>query len=64
MLLIRDNTVGQDYEIFASYVKSFIKKGKEVTINIFYSPLIHYNGYLLNYENPYGAGRIIFFDKR
>lgn len=47
--------VGQDYVILADYVKSFADNGHVNTAN---SPISSYTGYLLNYENPFGAGRI------
>lgn len=47
--------VGQDYVILADYVKNFADNGHVNTTN---SPISSYEGYLINYENPYGAGRI------
>ena len=51
--------VGEDYIILSDYFKSF-KKGKDKfphnsTEN---SPLKSYKNYLLDYENPFGSGRI------
>lgn len=52
--------VGQDYAILAEYMRSFAagSDGKPV-INTKNSPLSSYNGYLIDYENPLGAGRIV-----
>lgn len=50
--------VGQDYVILAEYIKSFINVDGEVVINTDNCPLGKYEGYLLDYEDPYGAGRI------
>lgn len=50
--------VGLDYVILAEYIKSFgdgINPGIVSTNN---SPLMRYEGYLLDYENPFGANRI------
>ena len=50
---------GEDYMIFAEYLTSFEKDDKgEIKITSENSPLSSYEGYDLNYENPYGAGRI------
>ena len=46
--------VSQDYVILAEYIKNFTDS-KVSTAN---SPLSALNGYLIDYENPYGAGRI------
>ena len=55
--------VGEDYMIFAEYVKSFAENDEGVpAISSETSPLSAYSGYLLNYENPYGAGRITILD--
>ena len=51
--------VGLDYVILAEYIKSFgdgINPGVVSTDN---SPLMGYDGYLLDYENPFGANRIL-----
>lgn len=42
------------YQVIVDYVKSF----KDNIINSKNSPLAKYSGYLLDYENPNGAGRI------
>ena len=57
--LIKDY-VSEDYLVMASYAMSFGGVDAEglphlTTAN---SPLADYPGYLINYENPYGAGRI------
>ena len=51
--------VGEDYIILADYFKSF-KKGKDKFphISTANSPLRSYKNYLLDYENPFGSGRI------
>ncbi|MBR4490900.1 bifunctional metallophosphatase/5'-nucleotidase, partial [bacterium] len=51
--------VGEDYIILAEYFKSF-KKGKDKYphISTENSPLKAYKNYLLDYENPFGSGRI------
>ncbi len=50
--------IGQDYAIFAEYVLSFAKDGEYARVNTKNSPLSSYKGYLIDYENPFGAGRI------
>lgn len=50
--------VGQDYVILAEYIKNFTKDGDYPRINTKNSPLSDYKGYLIDYENPFGAGRI------
>lgn len=51
--------VGEDYIILSDYFKSF-KKGKDKFphISTENSPLKSYKNYLLDYENPFGSGRI------
>lgn len=51
--------VGEDYIILADYFKSF-KKGKDKFphISTANSPLRSYKNYLIDYENPFGSGRI------
>lgn len=51
--------VGEDYIILAEYFKSF-KQGKDKFphISTENSPLKAYKNYLLDYENPFGSGRI------
>ncbi len=51
--LIKDY-VSEDYLVTASHVALFVDE----TISTANSPLADYPGYLLDYENPYGAGRI------
>ena len=46
--------VGQDYVILAEYIKAFADN----TVSTADSPLSTLKGYLIDYENPYGAGRI------
>lgn len=50
--------IGQDYIILAEYIKSFSKDGDYARVNTANCPLSHYEGYLLDYENAYGSGRI------
>lgn len=50
--------VGLDYVILAEYMKSFDCEGEYPLINTSNSPLSKYEGYLYDYDNPYGAGRI------
>lgn len=50
--------VGQDWEIAVAYIKSFALDGEYPRINTKNSPLSAYENYLIDYENPYGAGRI------
>lgn len=50
--------VGEDYVVLAEYMKAFEKENGYPLINTKNSPLVNYSGYLLDYENPYGAGRI------
>ncbi len=49
--------VGEDYIILAEYFKSFDGASYPV-IHTENSPLASYSGYLLDYENPLGSGRI------
>ena len=51
--------VGEDYIILSDYFKAF-KKGKDgyPHITTGNSPLKSYKNYLLDYENPFGSGRI------
>ncbi len=46
--------VSEDYLILAAYIESFA----DSTIATANSPLSKLQGYQINYENPYGAGRI------
>lgn len=50
--------IGEDWEILADYVQSFTKDGDYALVKTENSPLAAYTGYQLDYENPYGAGRI------
>ena len=52
--LVKDY-VSEDYLVLSSYAMLF-DGGVITTAN---SPLADYPGYLMNYENPYGAGRIV-----
>lgn len=49
---------GQDADIQVEYIKSFDKKNELPYISTETSPLSKYPGYELDYENPYGSGRI------
>lgn len=49
----------QDYLITAKYCEAF----KNAVVSSENSPLASYKGYLLDYENPYGAGRITIVTK-
>ncbi|MCI5699402.1 MAG: bifunctional metallophosphatase/5'-nucleotidase [Lachnospiraceae bacterium] len=51
---------GEDYLIFAKYLENFGGSDADgcPVISTANSPLSSYENYLLNYENPYGAGRI------
>ena len=51
--LVKDY-VSEDYLVLSSYAMLF-DGAVMTTAN---SPLADYSGYLLDYENPYGAGRI------
>ena len=51
--LVKDY-VSEDYLVLSSYAMLF-NGGSITSAN---SPLADYAGYLLDYENPYGAGRI------
>ena len=46
--------VGEDADILAQYVQSF----KDGVVSSENSPLAAYKNYPLDYENPYGSGRI------
>lgn len=50
--------VGQDYCILAMYFEAFDKEGEYSLVNTKNSPLNKFSGYQIDYENPYGAGRI------
>ena len=56
--IIRD-FVGEDHAVLANYLKAF-KKGDDgfPHISTENSPMKSYENYLLDYENPYGSGRI------
>ena len=53
--------VSEDYLVLAEYIKAF-GTGEDglPVVSTENSPLSSYAGYLLDYENPYGAGRIEF----
>lgn len=51
--------IGQDYMILSDYMKSFKKENDYPLIKSENSPLVNLPGFGLDYENPYGAGRII-----
>lgn len=56
--LVKDY-VGEDYLMTSAYVKSFAKgEDGKPHISTANSPLSSYKNYLLDYENPNGAGRI------
>ncbi len=50
--------VQEDYLVLAEYMKAFAKEDGVPKINTENSPLSSYEGYLLDYDNPLGAGRI------
>ena len=50
--------VGQDYVILAEYIKNFAGDGEYAHVNTKNCPLLKYDGYLLDYDNPLGSGRI------
>lgn len=50
--------VGQDYVILSEYIKNFAQEDGYARINTLNSPLAGYEGYMIDYENPLGAGRI------
>ena len=57
--LVKDY-VGEDYLMTSAYVKAFAKGSDgKAHISTANSPLSAYKNYLLDYENPNGAGRII-----
>jgi len=47
-----------DFQVFVHYITSFTVEGKYPLINTVNSPLTKYTNYQLDYDNPYGAGRI------
>ena len=53
----------EDYLVFAEYIEAFRAgdTGLPLVSNL-NSPLSAYAGYLLDYENPYGSGRIEFLN--
>lgn len=61
--LIKDY-VSEDYLVMSSYAAMFggVDADGLPHLNSANSPLASYENYLLNYENPYGAGRITIFD--
>lgn len=50
--------VGQDYVIMAEYMKNFKVIGDLPEVCTANSPLNIYSGYLMDYDNPWGSGRI------
>ncbi len=57
--LVKDY-VNEDYLVTSSYVKAFTKgEDGKPHISTANSPLSAYKNYLINYENPTGAGRIV-----
>lgn len=50
--------VCEDYMILAEYAKAFEQIDGVPTIKTELSPLSHMDGYLIDYENPEGSGRI------
>lgn len=51
--------VDEDYLVLSEYLKSFAANDEGMAeVNTANSPLASYDGYLLDYENPFGAGRI------
>ena len=55
--LIKDY-VSEDYLVMSTYAMIFDAVNDVPVMSSANSPLASYPGYLLNYENPYGAGRI------
>ena len=55
--LIKDY-VSEDYLVMSTYAMIFDAANDVPVLSSANSPLASYPGYLLNYENPYGAGRI------
>ena len=55
--LIKDY-VSEDYLVMSTYAMFFDAVNDVPVLSSANSPLASYPGYLLNYENPYGAGRI------
>ena len=55
--LIKDY-VSEDYLVMSTYAMIFDAVNDVPVLSSANSPLASYPGYLLNYENPYGAGRI------
>ncbi|MDO4488381.1 MAG: bifunctional UDP-sugar hydrolase/5'-nucleotidase [Eubacteriales bacterium] len=50
--------VASDSDVFMEFSESFAVDGEYARINNEGSPLSGYDNYLMDYENPYGAGRI------
>jgi len=60
---LRENKVivdylGPDVELFVEYLKNFEKEGEYPEVCTKNSPLADWKNYLMDYENPLGAGRI------
>lgn len=59
-LSVIQDYITEDYLVLSEYAKSFAKDSDGFAhIRTENSPLASYEGYLIDYENPYGAGRII-----
>lgn len=54
---------GLDYEVMVEYCKSFRKEGAYPVIRTKNGKLASYKGYMVDYENPYGSGRISIIKK-
>lgn len=50
--------VGEDCNILSDYLESFAKSGNYALVNTENSPLKEFTGYMLDYDNPFGSGRI------
>jgi len=50
--------IGPEAELVVEYVRAFKKSGEYAVVNSANSPLAAYKNYLLDYENPYGSGRV------
>lgn len=57
--------ITEDYMVLSEYAKSFAACDDGCPhISTENSPFAAYDGYLLDYENPYGSGRISFINER
>jgi len=50
--------VGPEVELVIEYINAFEKNGEYSEITSSNSPLAQYKNYMINYKEPYGAGRI------